>query len=198
MIVSGALLLVSLIGVGVAFSGHGWSDLILLAGPCAVASLILFFKDVRKRFFTHRGRASRPVVVDGSNVMYWRDGNPRIEPVQEVVRHLTALGYKPGVMFDANAGYLFAGSYRGDKAISKLLNLPVECVTVVPKGSPADPFILKAARDRGASVISNDRFRDWVCDFPEIARPGHLIRGEYRQGRLWFDFAAEGAVGRAA
>jgi len=58
---------------------------------------------------------------------------------------------------------------------------------VVPKGAPADPAILSAAQDTGARVVSNDRFRDWSDDFPEVRAPGFLIRGGYRSGELWLD-----------
>ena len=57
----------------------------------------------------------------------------------------------------------------------------------VPKGSPADQHILTAARDLGARVVSNDRFRDWSDAFPEVREPGRLVRGDYDAGRLSLD-----------
>jgi hypothetical protein len=198
MIVSILLFLVSLIGAAIAMSSPVWSDLILLAGPSVIASIFILFAEARK-WINAKGRLpSRSIVIDGSNVMYWHDGTPRIECVQEAVRCLAELGFRPGVMFDANAGHLLAGTYRSAKAMSKLLDLPLERVMVVPKGSPADPYILKAAREMGAPVISNDRFREWARDYPEVAEPGHVVGGGYRQGRLWFDFDLEGKGLRAA
>ena len=44
-----------------------------------------------------------------------------------------------------------------------------------------------AARDLGARIVSNDRYRDWAADHPEVATPGHLVRGGYREGALWLD-----------
>ncbi|MCL6283847.1 hypothetical protein M3P21_09930 [Ruegeria sp. 2012CJ41-6] len=134
-----------------------------------------------------RDRSKNWIVLDGSNVMYWKDGTPQIDTVREVVDHLTRLGYAPGVMFDANAGYLISGTYRHDEPLSRMPGLPEERVMVVPKGVPADPYILTAARDLGAGIVTNDRYRDWVDDHPEITKPGHLIRGGYRSGRLWLD-----------
>ncbi len=49
-----------------------------------------------------------------------------------------------------------------------------------------------------AFIITNDRYRDWALEYPEVLDPGYLIKGEYRQGRLWFDFAARVAVSKAA
>ena len=128
------------------------------------------------------------MILDGSNVMYWRDETPQIETLQEVIRGLRMAGYTPGVVFDANAGYLLSGKYQHDGAFAKSLGLPEERVMVVPKGSPADPAILTAALDLGARIVTNDRYRDWAEQHPEIKDPGHLIRGEYKAGKLWLDF----------
>ncbi len=142
-------------------------------------------KALRARIF--RGDKPRWVVIDGSNVMQWKDGTPQIEAVRDVISRLTALGYAPGVVFDANAGHKLMGRYRHDHAFGKLLGLPHDRVMVVAKGTPADPAILAAARDLGAHIVTNDRFRDWAETHPEIAKPGHLIKGGYRDGQVWLD-----------
>ncbi|MFA3918600.1 NYN domain-containing protein [Ruegeria hyattellae] len=197
-----------LIGVVVALILPAWSSLLLLAGPCAVAGILILLHDhlmiarwsgrddappakaprsKGPRTKPARGRSKNWIILDGSNVMYWKDGTPQIETVREVVDHLTRLGYAPGVMFDANAGYLISGTYRHDAHLGRMLGLKEERVMVVPKGVPADPYILTAARDLGGPVVTNDRYRDWVDDHPEIIKPGHLIRGGYKSGRLWLD-----------
>jgi len=119
--------------------------------------------------------------------MYWRDNTPRLDTLREVLSELAARGYAPGIVFDANAGYLLSGRYQHDGALGHLLGLPEDRVMVVPKGSPADPVVLAAARDLGAPVLSNDRFRDWSADHPEVAIPGHVIRGQYREDGLWLE-----------
>lgn len=129
-------------------------------------------------------KQAQSVIVDGSNVMHWDGGTPRIKPVQSVVDRLKDQGYMPGVVFDANAGYLLTGKYQHDMSLSRELGLPEKNVMVVPKGTPADPMILQAARDMNARVVSNDRFRDWAGEFPEIRRKGFLIRGRYKSGSL--------------
>ncbi|WP_342025477.1 hypothetical protein [Jannaschia faecimaris] len=58
---------------------------------------------------------------------------------------------------------------------------------VVHKGEPAAPRILAMARDMGAIVVTDDRYRDWADDFPEVRRKGHLVRGGYRDGKLWLN-----------
>ena len=129
------------------------------------------------------------IVVDGSNVLYWNDGAPQIETVRAVLTLLKQRGFTPGVVFDANAGYKIVGSYQHDHALGRMLGLPQDRVMVVPKGTPADPTILAAARDLNAPVVSNDRFRDWTDRHPEVNEPGRVIRGSIRDGQLWLDTA---------
>jgi len=206
MIVPFLPLLISLGGVAAAWRVPGLWDLILLAGPMAVASLWLLLRAWRtprnrdrnlervvdqppaRKWFSRPPKAvPQWIVIDGSNVMHWADETPRIEPLREVVAHLQGLGYTPGVVFDANAGYLLAGRYQHDRAFGRLLGLPQDRIMVVPKGEPADPTILRAAEDLDARVVTNDRYRDWVDEFPQVRQPGFLIRGGYREGKLWLD-----------
>lgn len=179
---------VSLAGLVASLVMPGWSDLLLLAGPSFLASLFIILttrRDRPPRAGRPRRRRAQPIVVDGSNVMHWRDGTPQIATVREVADRLKSLGFKPGIVFDANAGYKLTGQYMGDAGFAKLLRIPRDRVLVVPKGTPADPTVLAAARSLGARIVSNDRFRDWSEDHPEIRQPGHLIPGGYRDGRLW-------------
>jgi hypothetical protein len=180
MIVPTLLFFGSLGALIAAFVLPGLSDLALIAGPCVLASLALLLRGWKRRSTT----PPKWVVVDGSNVMHWKDNTARIETVREVVKHLKDLGYSPGVVFDANAGYLISGRYQHDENLSRLLGLPRDRVMVVPKGTPADPAILQAARGLGARVVSNDRYRDWVEQHPEVKDPNHLIRGDYETGKL--------------
>ncbi len=207
MIVPFLLFVVSAAGVAVALVLPGWSDLLLLAVPSGVASLFLLIRAIVRQQphsrwdaigteqrarpgAARRMRRPRWVVVDGSNVMHWKDGTPQIETLREVVERLTELGFAPGVVFDANAGYKISGRYQHDRALGKLLGLPEERILVVAKGTPADPKVLAAARDLGARIVSNDRFRDWAEAHPEVSEPGYLIRGGYRDGALWLDVEA--------
>lgn len=184
MIVPFLLLFLSIGGILLSAMVPGWSDVILLAGPCAVASaLLLILWALRRR--TERGK--RWVVLDGSNVMHWRDRSPDLDVVREVVDHLSSEGFTPGVVFDANVGYKVGDRFLGDRELAAQMGLSVRRIMVVPKGQPADPTILKAARDLKARVVTNDRFRDWEEHFPEAREPGRLIRGGYKRGKLWLE-----------
>jgi hypothetical protein len=184
MVVPVLLLFLSLVGVAVALVLPGYGDLILLAGPCAVAALILWLRAALTR---KRPAAPNWILIDGSNVMHWKDNTPQIDTLREVIAHLTHLGQTPAVIFDANAGYLLSGRYQDDHVMARHLSLPGERVLVVPKGTIADSYLLTVARDVGAPIVTNDRYRDWAGEYPEIAQPGRLIRGGYRNGALWLD-----------
>ncbi|MEO5615918.1 MAG: hypothetical protein ABIR04_13480 [Cypionkella sp.] len=215
MIVPLLLCLASGIGLALAVALPGWQDWVMLAGPMLLASAWLLLRAGLTRGAADRGRAApsihqqvpaqtgpprhglfarkqappKYVVIDGSNVMHWKDNVPQIDSVRAVVDKLTAAGFAPGVVFDANAGYKLMGKYKHDYAFSKLLGLPHNRVLVVAKGTPADPVILASARELGARIVSNDRFRDWAETHPEVSVPGHVIAGGYRDGQVWLDMA---------
>lgn len=157
---------------------------ILLLLLLAVTFLLLRpFRRGRRRV----SRAKNWMLVDGSNVMHWEDNTPHLEPIQRVVADLRAKGFDPGVVFDANAGWKLFGRYLGERELAQLLDLPQDQVLVVPKGSPADPWLLTTAREFGARIVTNDRYRDWAADHPEVAEPGFLIHGGLTEGRVWLE-----------
>lgn len=192
MIVSFVLLICSIAGLIAALVIPGLSDLSLLALPCAIASFYLLLCAAPIESGLARGKDQKWLIIDGSNVMHWKEGAPKIDTVREVVAHLHALGFNIGVVFDANAGHILTGRYLHHRAMGKLVGLAEDRVMVVDKGTPADATILAAARDHGARIVTNDRYRDWADAHPEAREPGHLIRGNYRDGTLWLDLADAG------
>jgi Zc3h12a-like Ribonuclease NYN domain len=161
----------------------GQPDLLLLAFPASLAALFLLVRALRGR---HRA-AQQFIIVDGSNVLHWQDNRPQLDSLRAVLDRLVTLGYTPGVVFDANAGYKISSRYQHDHAMAKLLRLPTERILVAPKGTQADPLILASARDLGARIVTNDRYRDWAADYPEVESPGHLVGGGFRDGQLWLE-----------
>lgn len=201
------LAFLSLFGVAVALTLPGWSDLLLLAGPSLVASLWLWWRGrqdkpmrqdaaeadrsggpFRRKAAVARRKPGPHVIIDGSNVMHWQGGAPSLVPVVSAILALESKGFTVGVIFDANVGYKTHDRYQDDREMARRLSLPEERVLVVPKGTPADEYILTAAQDLAARVVTNDRFRDWRDRFPRVADPGFLIRGGANdQGEVWLN-----------
>jgi hypothetical protein len=125
------------------------------------------------------------LLIDGSNVMHWEDNTPKLESVRKVIDHLKRLGYVPNVVFDANAGWKLFDRYMHDYDFAKLLQIEPRQVLVVPKGTQADPYLLQTAREFGVRIITNDRFRDWSADYPEVTQPGFLISGRLGGAEVW-------------
>lgn len=168
--------------------------LIMAGGAMLLPALIGLLRRTLRR--APKGPAmAHAVVIDGSNVMHWGGGEPSLEPLRAVIDLATERGWTPGVVFDANAGYKIIGRYQHDGDLARELALPEDRVFVVPKGTQADPVILQAARDMGARVISNDRFRDWAEQFPEVTTPGHLVTGSLTKGRLRLDLPSADRAG---
>lgn len=167
---------VSLAGVAASLLIPGWSDFLLLAGPVALASVLLWLAKLRKR--------ARPVIVDGSNVMYWDSNTPRLGTIQQVLDALQARGFAPQVVFDANVGYVLFDRFIDSAGFARLLRLPNGRVHVVPRGAPADETILQIAEQRRLPIVSNDRYRDWAETFAQSTMPGNLITGHYSKGKL--------------
>ncbi|MCV2877782.1 hypothetical protein OE699_02865 [Sedimentimonas flavescens] len=154
------------------------------ADSLAVGLLILILSVVYLLLRSRNRPQPRYAVLDGSNILYWRNEEPDLSAVQQVVQEIQARGWSPVIWFDANAGYLIKGRYMGAYPFSVALGVPVRQVYVAPKGTPADPLILDAATTLSAIVVTNDRYRDWIGQYPIVGEYGRFIRGSYRDGRL--------------
>ncbi|MFN3294655.1 MAG: NYN domain-containing protein [Gemmobacter sp.] len=179
------LLVASLLAAGASWMLPGLRGTVLpVALLSALAAALLLALAARRR---RPETAARRIVVDGSNVLFWNGGTPALATVQAVVRSLSDRGFAPGVIFDANVGYRIADRYLDDADLARRLRLPADRVLVVPRATPADAVILDAARELRAPVVTNDRYRDWADRYPEVAQPGFLVRGGWREGRVRLD-----------
>lgn len=180
MLTPALLLLISLAGLVLGLTQEPWSDIVIPAGAGAVASLYILLRSIDPWY-----RAGKPVIIDGSNVMFWAGVEPDIKIVRNLVKVLSRRGLQPGVIFDANVGYRIAGIYMDDAVMARALKLPVDQVLVVPKGTPADQYILDAARGMHARVVSNDRYRNWADRYPEVKEANFLVQGGIKNGKPW-------------
>ncbi|MGY3437621.1 MULTISPECIES: NYN domain-containing protein [unclassified Marinovum] len=151
-------------------------DFALLCGVAGLAALVLL---VRVWMFPPR----RWIVLDGSNIMHWSGDGPSLERVRLVANGIRTQGYTPILWFDANVGYKVADRYMRPAELAKRLGLPKGRVFIAPKGTPADPLLLADAVRRKARVVSNDRFRDWQEQYPQLQRDDFVVRQAAGRGR---------------
>ena len=180
------LFVASVMGVLATLLLPDYADYIVVAAPMLLASLFLLWRGWRGQ--TRKAPVpERWVVLDGSNVMFWRDNTPMLKTVSAVLAKVKAQGYTSMVIFDANVGYELFERYHGGVEMARLLGLPAEQVMVVDKGKQADAAVIEAALHLGARVITNDKYRDWASHYPQVAEPGYLIKGGFRGGELRMD-----------
>ena len=108
---------------------------------------------------------TRIVIVDGSNVAHSSEGDKAaLENIRLIREKLIEEGYEPVVLADAALRHQIDDA-RGYEGL-------VEDGTIkqAPAGTDADYFILSFARELGANIVSNDRFKDRVEAFPEVKK----------------------------
>jgi hypothetical protein len=109
-----------------------------------------------------REETSNVVLVDGSNVAYAVEGErPRVANIIAIRDKLRAEGFDPIIVADAALRHSIDDPERYEQLID------AGQVRQAPAGTDADYFILSFARELSASVVSNDRFRDRIKQFPE-------------------------------
>ncbi|MDB4877567.1 MAG: Ribonuclease Zc3h12a-like protein [Gemmatimonadetes bacterium] len=109
-----------------------------------------------------REETSNVVIVDGSNVAHSTEGEPPQVANLLIVRNkLVEEGLEPIIVADAALRHQIDDSAKYEKLIDDGL------VRQAPAGTDADYFILSFARELKASIVSNDRFRDRIKQFPE-------------------------------
>ena len=102
------------------------------------------------------------VLVDGSNVAHSTEGEkPLVANLLAVRDKLKEEGLDPIIMADA--------ALRHQIDDQKVYEDMIESGSVrqAPAGTDADYFILSFARELDADIVSNDRFRDRLKQFPE-------------------------------
>lgn len=106
---------------------------------------------------------SERVIVDASNVAHATEANaPRLTNVTLMRDRLAEDGLTPILVADAALRHQIDDP-EGYEALVKAGE-----IQQAPAGTDADYFILTFARELGASVLSNDRFKDRIGHFPEV------------------------------
>jgi hypothetical protein len=105
---------------------------------------------------------SKVAIVDGSNVAHSSEGDrARLQNIQLVCDKLEEEGFEAVVVADAALRHQI-DDQQGYEAMVEQGR-----IRQAPAGTDADFFILSFARELGAAVVSNDRFKDRIAAFPE-------------------------------
>lgn len=109
---------------------------------------------------------TRTVVVDGNNVAYHLapDGIPLANNLVLAHQSITARGLRP--VFVISSALIHAV----DKPDVLQTFMTREEVVEAPRGINDDMKIIQVAVDRGADIISNDRFLDWIDRYPWLSK----------------------------
>lgn len=125
-------------------------------------------------------KKSRIAIVDGSNVAHSTEGGAaRLSNILVMRDKLTEKGWEPVVVVDA------ALRHQIDDRAGYEQMVDDGKVKQAPAGTDADYFILSFARELGARVVSNDRFRDRMDEFKDLSR--RFIRYMIVEGEVVFE-----------
>ena len=109
------------------------------------------------------GETSNVVLVDGSNVAHSIEGEPaHVANLVAIREKLREEGLEPIIVADAALRHQIDDPQLYEKMVDDGM------VRQAPAGTDADYFILSFARELNASIVSNDRFRDRIKQFPEV------------------------------
>jgi hypothetical protein len=102
-------------------------------------------------------------IVDGANVAHASEGaKPRLANIRLVMEKLRDEGLQPIVVVDASLRHDIDDSKGYERMVEQGL------IKQAPAGTDADYFILSFARELGASIVTNDRFRDRIHAFADV------------------------------
>ena len=105
---------------------------------------------------------SNVVLVDGSNVAHSTEGErAQVSNIVAIRDKLREEGLQPIIVVDAALRHQIDDANRYEQLVD------AGEVRQAPAGTDADYFILAFARELNASIVSNDRFRDRLKEFPE-------------------------------
>lgn len=115
---------------------------------------------------------SAHIAIDGSNVLFWRGGQKMPDVPELVTRALIARRFGPVVYFDHSIH-----RHMPSEALDALA--AIAPVVIAAKGTPADALLIDTIGQ--GQIVSNDRFRDWRAQVPQI-RNDLLVTGSIGKG----------------
>lgn len=130
---------------------------------------------------SHALPSSPEILVDALNVAWWCGVPPTLRYPIVLLAGLLQRGDRAWLYFDASAPHQLAH----ERAEYDALIARTDHVVQVASGTPADRLLLRHARDRGARIVSRDRFRDHRMRYRRIVDdPARLFAGGVEGGTL--------------
>ena len=127
-----------------------------------------------------RENRSKVVLVDGSNVAFSTEGETaQLKNILAVRDRLVAEGFEPIVVVDAALRHQIDDRGEYERLVDD------GQIKQAPAGTDADYFILSFADELDASVVSNDRFKDRIKQYPALRK--RLIKYMIVQGEVVFE-----------
>ena len=120
----------------------------------------------------------KTVVIDGANVAYEErsaGGKPKLSNLLKVRRELEERGQEAVIIVDASLKYDIDDQEQLEKLIKS------QQVRQVPAGTDADYFIIHLAHELDALIVTNDRYKDYLDQYPWITErrlPYMIVEGE--------------------
>lgn len=114
------------------------------------------------------------ILVDGSNVLFWRGGHAQAMIPELVVQALRSKRFEPVIYFDNSID-----RHIGQDVLDQLR----DCVELIiaPRGTQADALLLSDCGEGRIQIVSNDRFRGWRDAHPKL-RKDWLVTGSIGKG----------------
>jgi hypothetical protein len=127
-----------------------------------------------------RQNHSNVVLVDGSNVAFSSDGQKAVlRNILTIRDRLVGDGFQPIVVVDAALRHKIDDELGYERLVDEGV------IKQAPAGTDADYFILSFAEELNASIVSNDRFKDRIKQYPAMRR--RLIKYMIVQGEVVFE-----------
>lgn len=115
-----------------------------------------------------------PILLDGSNIVFWRGGQAQGDVAELVTRALLVRRFGPVIYFDNSID-----QHMTQQQIEILRDLAG--IVVAPRGVQADGLLLEACKQGRIQIVSNDRFRVWRSQYPKL-RNEWLVTGSVGKG----------------